>query len=211
MKITIGPRMTSQRSAWMRVRALWLAVPALMLSGVSVEAHLVTTGLGPVYDGISHFLVSPEDLVPALAMALLAGQCGPEAARRVLLALPISWLAGGLAGFVAAPAPPPELTGLIFILLGGLVAAHLRPPVAAVMALASVLGLFKGFINGSAMSSAGVGIVSLIGIVATVFVATALAAAAAIAFTWPPAKIAFRVFGSWTTAAGVLILALSLR
>ena len=61
------------------------------------------------------------------------------------------------------------------------------------------------------MSSAGVGIVSLIGIVATVFVATALAAAAAIAFTCPPAKIALRVFGSWTTAAGVLILALSLR
>jgi hypothetical protein len=108
----------------------------------------------------------------------------------------------GLAGFVAAPSPPPELTGLIFILLGGLVSAHLRPPIAAVMALASVLGLFKGFTNGSAMSSAGVGIVSLIGIVATVFVATALAAAAAIALTWPPAKIAFRVFGSWTTRRG---------
>jgi hypothetical protein len=71
------------------------------------------------------------------------------------------------------------------------------------MALASVLGLFKGFINGSAMSSAVAG--------ATVFVATALVAAAAIAFTWPPAKIAFRVLGSWTTATGVLLLALSLR
>jgi hydrogenase/urease accessory protein HupE len=182
-----------------------------MLSGSPAEAHLVTTGLGPVYDGISHFLVSPEDLVPVLVMALLAGQCGPETARRVLLALPASWLVGGLVAFVAPPAPPTELTGLIFILLGGLVAAHLRPPVAAVIALASVLGLFKGFINGSAISSARADMVSLLGIVATVFVATALVAAAAIAITWPPAKIAFRVLGSWTTATGVLLLALSLR
>jgi hydrogenase/urease accessory protein HupE len=144
-------------------------------------------------------------------MALLAGQCGPEAARCVLLALPVSWLAGGLAGFVAAPLLPPQLTGPIFILLGGLVAAHLRPPVAAVIALACVLGLFKGFINGSALSSAGASTVSLIFIVATVFVATALAAAAVIAFTWPPAKIAFRVLGSWTTATGMLVLVLSLR
>jgi hydrogenase/urease accessory protein HupE len=203
MKITIGPDMTSLRSVWVRVRALWLAVPAFMLSCAPGEAHLVTTGLGPVYDGISHFLVSPEDLVPALVMALLAGQCGPEAARRVLLALPISWLVGGLAGFVAAPGAPPELTGLIFILLGVLVAAHLRPPVAAVMLLASVLGLFKGFINGSTMSSTVAGLVSLIGIVATVFIATALVAAAPVAFAWPPAKIAFRVLGSWTTAAGI--------
>jgi hypothetical protein len=74
-----------------------------------------------------------------------------------------------------------------------------------------MLGLFKGFINGSALSSAGAGMVSLIGIVATVFVATALAAAAVIAFTWPPANIAFRVLGSWTTATGMLVLALSLR
>ena len=44
------------------------------------EAHLVTTGLGPVYDGISHVLMSPDDLVPILAMALLFGLNGPRLA-----------------------------------------------------------------------------------------------------------------------------------
>jgi urease accessory protein len=91
------------------------------------------------------------------------------------------------------------------------VAAHLRPPAAAVIAITAVLGLFKGFINGSAMSQAGSGLVPLIGIAATVFVVVALGAAAAIAFTWPPAKIAFRVLGSWTTATGLLLLGWSLR
>jgi urease accessory protein len=194
-----------------RFRAPWLVPLALMLSGSPAEAHLITTGLGPVYDGISHFLMSPEDLVPAFALALLAGQCGPEAARRVLFVLPATWLMGGLAGLSAATAPPPDLTWLIFILLGGLVAAHLRPPGAAVMTIAALLGLFKGFINGSAMSYAGSGLVSLVGIAATVFIVAALAAAAAIAFTWPPAKIAFRVLGSWTAATGLLLLGWQLR
>jgi hypothetical protein len=32
--------------------------------------------------------------MPVFALALLSGECGPETARRVLLALPASWLAG---------------------------------------------------------------------------------------------------------------------
>jgi urease accessory protein len=195
----------------MQVRALWLAAPALMLSGAPVEAHLVTTGLGPVYDGISHFLASPEDLVPVFVLALLAGQCGAEIARRVLFALPLAWLVGALAGLAAAAAPPPDLTWLTFILLGGLVAAHIELPGTSVVALASLLGLFRGLINGSEISSSGGSTTSLTGIVATVFVVTALATAAAIAFTWPPAKIAFRVLGSWTAATGLLLLGWSLR
>ncbi len=203
--------MTAARIRAFRSRAPWLVPFALMLLGSPADAHMITTGLGPVYDGVSHFLMSPEDLVPAFVLALLAGQCGPEAARRVLFVLPAAWLMGGLAGLSAAVAPPPDLTWLIFILLGGLVATHLRPPGAAVMAIAALLGLFKGFINGSAMSYAGSGLVSLVGITATVFVVVALAAAAPIAFTWPPAKIAFRVLGSWTTATGLLLLGWSLR
>jgi urease accessory protein len=134
---------TTPARTWMRVRALWLAAPALVLSGAPVEAHLVTTGLGPVYDGISHFLASPEDLVPVFVLALLAGQCGPETARRVLFALPLAWLVGALAGLAAAAAPPPDLTWLTFILLGGLVAAHIELPGTSVVALASLLGLFR--------------------------------------------------------------------
>jgi hydrogenase/urease accessory protein HupE len=151
------------------------------------------------------------DLVPTFAMALLAGQCGPGIGRRVLLVLPLSWLAGGLAGMAVAGTPPPDLTWLIFMLLGGLVAAHLRPPGFVVPALAALLGSFGGFKNGAALNSAGASMISLVGIGATVFVVTALAAAAVIALTWPPAKIAVRVLGSWTTATGLLLLGWSLR
>jgi hypothetical protein len=198
-------------AAGMRPRAFALAAAGLAISALPAQAHLVTTGLGPVYDGILHFLTSPEDIVPVVALALLAGQCGPEIARRVLFVLPASWLAGGLLGMAAAGASLPDLTWLIFLLLGGLVAAHLRPSGVAVPGLAAVLGALGGFKNGAALSSAGTNMVSIIGMAAIVFVTTALVAAATIAFTWPPAKIAVRVLGSWTAATGLLLLGWSLR
>src|SRR5262249_7727204 len=59
------------------------------------EAHLVTTGLGPVYDGMGHFLVTPEDLLPVLTLALWAGLRGAGAGRRVLGLFPSAWFVGG--------------------------------------------------------------------------------------------------------------------
>ncbi|HYQ80371.1 MAG TPA: hypothetical protein VEP68_02660, partial [Anaeromyxobacteraceae bacterium] len=69
-----------------------------LLAPAAARAHLVNTGLGPFYDGISHFALTPEDLLPALALALLAGQRGTATGRATLLALPAAWLLGGLAG-----------------------------------------------------------------------------------------------------------------
>jgi urease accessory protein len=203
--------MTALRITRLALDAPWLPVILLVLSGSPAEAHLVTTGLGPVYDGISHFLTSPEDLVPVSILALLTGQCGPQTARRILFVLPLAWLVGGLAGMVAVFTPPLNVTWLIFILLGGLVAAQLRPPDAAVVVLASLVGLLNGLINGSAMPSADSGPVTLIGIAAAVFVVTTLVAATAAGVAWPVAKIAFRVVGSWTAATGILLLGWSLR
>jgi hypothetical protein len=53
-----------------------IAVSGLLCCPSNAAAHLVTTGMGPVYDGIGHLLLTPEDLVPALAMALYAGLRG---------------------------------------------------------------------------------------------------------------------------------------
>ncbi len=49
---------------------------ACALFPLTAEAHLNSTGMGPVYDGLMHFFMSPEDLVPVLALALLSGLRG---------------------------------------------------------------------------------------------------------------------------------------
>jgi len=71
-----------------------LRAVCLLCSGL----YLVNTGLGPFYDGASHFVLTPEDLLPAVALALLAGQGGARTGRRALFALPGAWLVGGLGG-----------------------------------------------------------------------------------------------------------------
>jgi hydrogenase/urease accessory protein HupE len=76
--------MTSRRHASLRVLPFVAATAALVSWPVPAEAHLVTTGLGPVYDGISHVLLSPDDLLPVLVLGLLAGLNGPVAGRRAL-------------------------------------------------------------------------------------------------------------------------------
>lgn len=192
-------------------RALAAAAP-FALWPAAAEAHLVNTGLGPFYDGVSHFGLTPEDLLPALALALLAGQRGAHAGRAVLFVLSAAWLLGGLAG-LAAPTveSATALTTVSFLLLGGLVAAEapLRPSVTA--GLAVVVGLLHGYLNGAAMSQAKLGALGLAGIVSTLFVVVALAAAAVVAIRVPWGRIAVRVAGSWIAAVGLLLLGWSLR
>jgi urease accessory protein len=195
-----------------RNRSRASVVVAALLLPTAAHAHLVTTGLGPFYDGMSHFLLTPEDLLPALALALLAGLRGAHTGRLALFALPAAWLAGGLIG-LAFPAMglPPVLATLWFVVLGGLVAADARLSPTWLTAIAVALGLLQGAANGAAMSEARLGALGLVGIAATLFVAVALAAALVVALRAPWSRIAVRVAGSWIVATGLLVLGWSLR
>jgi hydrogenase/urease accessory protein HupE len=183
----------------------------LLVSPGAAEAHLVTTGLGPVYDGLVHFALAPEDLVPALALGALAGLRGAAHGRRVLLVLPTAWLLGGLLGLSFGVGLSPHLPVASFLLLGGLVAADARLPLAATGALALVLGLFHGYLNGVAMARPGLGALGVVGIVACVFTLTALAASLVVPLRAVWARVAVRVAGSWIAAVGLLLCGWALR
>jgi hydrogenase/urease accessory protein HupE len=173
----------------------------------SAHAHLVETGFGAFYDGIAHVLVTPADLLMVLALALLAGQRGTQAARWALFALPIAWLAGGLVGarWPGAGALP-LWTTLPFLLAGALVALDARVRNVGIAALAVAAGLLHGFVNGATMAPAGASALALGGAVAAVFCLMAIVAAeiTALPAGWP--RIAVRVAGSWIAAAGLLML-----
>jgi urease accessory protein len=188
-----------------------LALLAALLIPVRADAHLVTTGLGPVYDGIGHLLMTPEDLVPILALALYAGLRGARAGRLALFVLPVAWLAGGLCGLGLGRASNAPVPALSFILLGILVAADVKLPDGAVAALAAGLGLVHGFLNGPALAGAGPGALGLLGIAAVAFVLVALGAALVVSLKAPAARIAVRVAGSWIAAIGLLLLGWAFR
>jgi hydrogenase/urease accessory protein HupE len=184
---------------------------ALLLWPWRAEAHLVTTGLGPVYDGIGHLLVTPEDLLPVLALALFAGLRGARSGRHVLYVLPSAWLVGGCIGLLTHGLPGFPAPALSLLILGTLVAADLHLPPPAITALALGLGLVHGFPNGVAMRQAGPGVLGLLGLLAALCVLVALVAACVVSLQqqWP--RMAVRVAGSWMAAIGLLMLGWALR
>jgi hydrogenase/urease accessory protein HupE len=180
---------------------------ALLLGSAPVQAHLATTGLGPVYDGIAHLFVSAEDLLPVLAVALLAGLNGPVAGRWTLFILPLAWLVGGMAGFHGAAASlPAGIASPSLLLLGVLVAADRSLKAPVVVTLATALGVLHGGLNGAAIAGAGGEVGALLGMAAGVFVVCALGAALVLTLRRRWARHAVRVAGSWLAAIGLLML-----
>jgi urease accessory protein len=175
------------------------------------EAHLVTTGLGPLYDGLLHVALTPEDLVPVMALALLAGLRGVTHGRRALFVLPAAWLLGGVIGLAVHGGASPRWTALSFVLLGGLVALDARLPLGATTLLAALLGLGHGYLNGSAVAQPGLGAVGLLGIVAAVFMLVALAASFVVPLRAVWARLVVRVAGSWIAAIGLLLIGWAIR
>lgn len=189
-----------------------LAVGALALVPAPAHAHLVTTGLGPLYDGVSHLFLSFEDLLPVMALAFLAGLNGPRAGRLALFVGPLAWLVGGLAGFgVGAPVVPGTVTAASLMILGALTALDRTLAPGAVTALAAALGLLHGWLNGAGIAGAGREALGLVGIVSAVFVVVALLAAFVVWLRPPWTRIAVRVAGSWIAAVGLLLLGWGLR
>jgi len=206
----VSSTLTAARSR--RIGWSVLAGSAVLLLPAPAHAHLVTTGLGPLYDGISHVLLSPDDLLPILAMALLAGLNGTGAGRGALFLLPLAWALGGLAGFEARTTLlPGAVAAGSFLVLGLLTAADRRLSPALVASLAVALGMVHGWLNGAGIAAAGREALGLAGIVAAVFVLVALVAAFVVSLRAPWARIVVRVAGSWIAAIGLLMLGWSLR
>ena len=169
-------------------------------------AHLVTTGLGPLFDGIGHMVVTPEDLLPVVALSLLAGLGGKPYARTVLFVVVAGWLVGGLIGLVLGWSAPLVVTALSFLILGGLVSADRPINMKVGIALAVALGLVHGQMNGAEMGAAGIGVVGLLGTVACLFVLVSLVTGLVVSLERPWTRIAVRVAGSWIVAVGLLYL-----
>ena len=175
-------------------------------------AHLVNSGVGPFYDGIAHFFVSPEDLVLVVTLALFGGLSGRKAAKLLVVSLPVAWLAGAAIGSHVASLNAPEFLPAVCILFAGLLLA-INPKVPRIVPaiFASMLGLVHGLLNGQAMATtntpflAAVGIISALGLVGNLLGALAVSLKA----NWQ--MIAARVLGSWAAAIGLLSIAWNLR
>ena len=172
---------------------------------------MITTGLGPIYDGVAHFALTPEDSIPVAGLAVLAGLRGPAHGRRALFVLSAFWLVGGAAGLLIARPGEGFTAALSLLLIGGLVAADAPLSSWAVAAVAAVLGASHGYVDGSSLPSDSSGFLMVLGMSAAVFVSYAIVAASLLPLQSRLAHIAMRVSGSWIAASGLLLLGWTLR
>jgi len=187
-----------------------IAVFSLLFWPSYASAHLVTTGLGPVYDGIGHLVMTPEDLIPVLAIALFAGLRGAAPGRQALFILPLAWFAGGLLGVIIEGLPEVPVAAISFLILGLLIAADLKLSPKSFTAIVVMVGLAHGVLNGVALKE-GAGILGLIGIMATLFVIVAIVSAFVVSLKQAWTKIVVRVAGSWVAAMGMLMFGWLMR
>jgi urease accessory protein len=192
--------------------ALLVMVLAFILVPAPARAHLMNTGFGPFYDGLAHLFVTPEDLLPTIALTLLAGLRGPRCARAVLFALPLSWLAAGVAALlIGQPLTLSAATAAMTIVLGALVAADLPVPLGLVAAVAIVLGFLDGGLNGSELEGARLSGLTMLGVACALFVVVALLAGQVASLRSAWARVVVRVAGSWVTAIGLFMLGWALH
>jgi hydrogenase/urease accessory protein HupE len=188
------------------------ALAAIVLTAGPAQAHLMNSGFGPFYDGLAHPLLSPEDLLPALAMTLLAGLGGARYGRFVLATLPLAWLAGMAAGWaLGLPATPGWFMAITTALLGALVASDLRPPLSLVVAAAGALGALHGYGNGRDLAASAGAWLAIIGIACSLFAVASLIAGQVVVLRAPWARLAVRISGSWIAAVGLLMFGWSMR
>jgi hydrogenase/urease accessory protein HupE len=198
----------------MKRRSLFLLATMIVvffLCPSPASAHLNSTGMGPMYDGLLHFFLSPEDIVPVVALALLAGLRGAQYGRRALFLLPASWFVGCFLGTMFQWAASWPVAAISFLVFGGLVASDAQVSLHAMTVLAGLLGLVHGWMNGAGVPWSFSLIGAYAGLVAGVFVVVALVSAFVIRLRPPWTRIAVRVAGSWIVASGLLLLGWAVR
>jgi hydrogenase/urease accessory protein HupE len=194
-----------------RLIILAAATAFFFLCPPPASAHLNSTGMGPVYDGLLHFLLSPEDIVPVVALSLLAGLRGPEYGRRALFLLPASWFVGCFLGTIFQWAVSWPVAAISFLVFGGLVAANAQLSLRTITVLTGLLGLVHGWMNGAGVRWSFSLVGAYAGLVGGILVVVALVSAFVIKLRPPWVRIAVRVAGSWIVASGLLLLGWAAR
>ena len=188
----------------MRRAARYFALAASLVLPHEASAHLVTTGLGPIYDGVWHFAQAPTQGVSVIALALFAGLRGPAHARQCFFLLPPVWLVGCFLPVASGPVLATLLPALVLLTLGALLASEFRLAPAGLAALAIPSGLLLGISYGASME--GPAVPYALGAAAVIVALLALFSSVALPLHWMPGRVAVRVLGSWTAALGLLLI-----
>lgn len=179
---------------------LLLAAPGLAL------AHSQAGDGADFVAGLRHPLQGLDHVLAMLAVGMWGAQLRGQALWLLPVAFPLVMSLGAVAGILGVPMLPIQ-PGIVVsvIALGGAIAANLRPPLAAAVALVGVFAVFHGYAHGVELPRLTDALPYCIGFV----VATGLLHLAGIAIGLvthlPRGLLCLRIGGAAIAASGVVL------
>jgi urease accessory protein len=157
---------TQNRSVWSKLKLVALFGGAALVP-VLVQAHPLHGESRSFASGLSHPLHGWDHILAMVAVGLWAAQLGGRALWLVPAAFVSLMTMGGILGALGVPVPGVEAGILASVLvLGLLIAAAARLPLAASLGLVGLFAIFHGHAHGTEIPAAASGIPYGLGFVA---------------------------------------------
>lgn len=190
-----------------------LILAPLLATPTGAQAHLVGVEFGDFYAGALHLTLDPGQIATLVILGVIAGLNPRPKARWMLAALPAGLCAGAGLGAVWGTPVTEQIAVPVLLALTGIIGVIARElPLAALAALAAVVGLVLGTMNGAAANAFPIDL-----LLYTAGVATAgtmlgtfmIAIGSRFATSAPWVSIGYRAVSSWAIAVGLISLGLS--
>ncbi len=194
----------------MRQIALGLGISALFLGTIgAAEAHTFGAQGAGLSQGFAHPLLGPDHLLAMIAVGAWAAQLGGRALWAVPAAF-IAMMATGTGLALSGASFPVVELGVVgsLLVVGALVAAAVRLPVAVGGALVGFFALFHGHAHGTEIPEAASALLYGLGFVAATALLHGIGLAAALYLEGSMRVWAVRAGGAGVMAAGLAMLAL---
>jgi urease accessory protein len=187
------------------LQALALGALALIMA-TPAEAHLLDAGGAGWAHGFAHPFSGLDHILAMLAVGVWAAQSGRPALWVLPAAFPLAMAAGGLLGIAGVPVPGIE-SGIAasVLILGLLIAARARPPLALSIALVALFAVFHGHAHGTELPQAASPVLYGLGFVAATAVLHLIGLGIGRAMRLPAGVTALRVGGGAIAAAGLAL------
>jgi urease accessory protein len=199
----INQFITKVNTTMAAIRTFMLAVILVLTAGV-VNAHEGGGITGGFISGFTHPVNGWDHVIAMVAVGLWGAFLGAPAIWLLPVVFPLVMAFGGVLGVMGVPIPAVE-TGIAVsaIVLGGVVALAMRPPLWITVILVGLFAVFHGHAHGTELPNAAGPLAYSVGFV----VATGLLHLSGIVFglvvRWPLGKIAVQAGGGVIAMVGL--------
>lgn len=185
-----------------------LAGTAVLLAFPAVAcAHEGAIGAGGFASGFAHPISGLDHAVAMIAVGIWGAQLGRPSIWLLPVTFPLVMAVGGFLGLIGMVIPGAEIgVALSAIVLGFMVLAEARLPLAAAMAIVAVFAVFHGYAHGSELPENQSALWYSVGFVLATGMLHLIGVAIGTIHRWKPGRAGLRLAGAVVIAAGVYFL-----